>query len=161
MTTDTAVTVPPSPPKFLILALNWLISILLRSPFHGALSRSTMVISFRGAKTGKQFTFPVGYYDLQGNRLFVIPLHGWWTNLRGNAPVTVWLKGRKYQGAADASRGDEQTVQELERLVEESANLIRLYKIPRNDQGRLEPDRLRQVAHALPLVRIRLDREAK
>ncbi len=142
MTQDTTVTLPPSPPKSVISVLNTLIGGLLRSPLHGVLSKSTLVLSFRGAKTGKLFTFPVGYYGLQGNTLFVIPLHRWWTNLRGNVPVTIWLKGRKVQGTADASQGDEQTVQELQRLIGESANLIRLYKIPYNDQGQLEPDRL-------------------
>ena len=157
MTSDNTVTLPPSPPNFIILALNKMISRILRSPLHGVLSKSTLVLSFRGAKSGKQFTFPVGYYDLQGKNLFVIPLHRWWTNLRGNVPVTIWLKGRKYQGVADASQGDERTVQELQRLIGASANLIRLYKIPHNAQGQLDHDRLSQVAHALPLVRIRLD----
>ncbi len=157
MTSDTTVTLPPSPPKFLILVLNKLISRLLRSPLHRMLSKSTLVLSFRGAKSGKQFTFPVGYYDLQGNTLFVIPLHRWWTNLRGHVPVTIWLKGRKYQAIASASQGDEKTAQALQRLIGESANLIRLYKITSNDQGQLDPDRLGQVAHALPLVRIQLD----
>ncbi len=100
------------------------------------------------------YTFPVGYYDLQGSTLFVIPLHRWWKNLRGNVPVTVWLKGRKYQGTADATQGDEKTVKELQRLIENSSNLIRLYKIPRNDLGQLDSQRTHDVAQSLPLVRI-------
>ncbi len=157
MTAETTVTLPPSPPRWLILAVNKVISRLLRSPFHRVLSKSTLVLSFRAVKTGKIFTFPVGYYDLQGKTLYVIPLHRWWTNLRGNVPVTIWLKGRKVQGVADASQGDEKIAQTLQRLIAESANLIRLCKIPHNDQGQLDPDRLSQVGHSLPLVRIQLD----
>ncbi len=154
MTSDTTVALPPSPPKFVITILNAIISILLRSPLHGALSKSTLVLSFKGVKSGKMYTFPVGYYDLQENTLFVIPLHGWWKNLRGNVPVVVWLKGRKYQGVANATQGDDKTVQELERLIAGSPNLIRLYKIPLHDQAQLDVARLRQVAQALPLVHI-------
>lgn len=156
MTTDTSVSLPPSPPKFVITVLNGLISMLLRSPLHGVLSKSSIVLSFKGYRSGKLYAFPVGYYDLQGNTLSVIPLHGWWKNLRGNVPVTVWLKGRKYQGSADATKGDEKTVNELRRLIENSANLIRLYKIQQNDLGQLDSQRTYQVAESLPLVRIRL-----
>lgn len=73
--------------------------------------------------------------------------------------MAIWLKGRKYQGVANASHGDEKTVQELERLVAGSSNLIRLYKIPLNDQGQLEHERLRQVAQVLPLAHIRFTRK--
>jgi hypothetical protein len=156
MTTDPSVSLPPSPPRSVIKILNALISMLLRSPLHGILSKSTIVLSFRGRKSGKLYTFPVGYYELQGNSLLVIPLHGWWKNLRGQMPVTVWLKGHKYQGVADAAQGDEKTVQELIRLIKDAPNLIRLYKIPRNALGQLDPQRTRQVAQALPLVRILL-----
>lgn len=158
MTSTTTVALPPSPPAFVIKLLNAVISVLLRSPLHGVLSTSTLVLSFKGIKSGKRYMFPVGYYDLQKNSLFLIPLHGWWKNLRGNVPVTIWLKGNKYHGVANATQGDEQTVQELERLIAVSASLIRLYKIPRDDQAQAEPDRLRQVAQALPLVQIHFTR---
>lgn len=76
MTTDT-VSLLSSPPKFVITILNAMISLLLRSPLHGALSQSSIVLSFKGIKTGNTYIFPVGYYDHRGNTLFVIPLHGW------------------------------------------------------------------------------------
>jgi hypothetical protein len=156
MTPDATVSLPPPPPKFVTAALNQLIGALLRSPLHGLLSASSLVLAFRGAKTGKVYQFPVGYYGRQGATLYLIPLHGWWTNLRGNAPVTVWLKGISYPGVAEASRGDEPTAQALSELIRAAPNLIRLYKIPKDAQGQLEPERLSQVAHALPLVRIQL-----
>src|SRR5207244_3790073 len=85
-------------PKSVTAPLNALIGGLLRSPLHGLLSSSTLILSFRGRKSGKQYTFPVGYYDRRGDTLAVIPLHPWWKNLQGHVPVTIWLKGRKYAG---------------------------------------------------------------
>ncbi len=157
MTTETVVSLPPSPPKFVIKTLNASISMLLRSPLHGVLSKSSILLSFQGSKSGKVYTFPVGYYELHGNTFFIIPLHRWWRNLRGNAPVTVWLKGHKYQGIASATQGDAETVRELQRLIEDSPNLIRLYKIARDERGQLDARRTRQVAQSLPLVRVRLN----
>src|SRR5262245_53647511 len=104
MTVERPIELPPSPPKWLITTLNALIAGLLRSPLHGLLSKSTLILSFKGRATGKIYTFPVGYYRHSGDSLIVIPLHRWWKNLCGDVPVTIWLKGRKYAGVADASQ---------------------------------------------------------
>ncbi|MEO8609418.1 MAG: nitroreductase/quinone reductase family protein [Chloroflexota bacterium] len=156
MTTQSSVTERKFMPNYITAPLNALIGGLLRSPLHGALSSSTIVLSFRGRKSGKQYTFPVGYYDHQGDNLVVIPLHPWWKNLQGNVPVTVWLKGHKYAGTADASQGDEATVAALEKLIHDSANLMRVYHIERGANGEPNPEQIRQVAQSLALVRIRL-----
>ena len=87
----------------------------------------------------------------------LIPLHRWWKNLRGNVPVTIWLKGGKYEGIADASSGDDETVSDLQRLIQASSNLTRIYKIQRDEHGQLDAERTRQVASVLSLVRIRLN----
>ena len=144
-------------PRWITTPLNVLIAGLLRSPLHGTLSRSTLILSFRGRKSGKQYTFPVGYYDHRGDTLIVIPLHHWWVNLRGNVPVTVWLKGRKYAATAGASQGDEMTVKALEKLIHDSANLLRVYHIECDADGEPNPAQVRQVAESLALVRIHLD----
>src|SRR5690349_4264399 len=97
-------------PRWITTPLNALIAGMLRSPLHGALSASTLILSFRGRKSGKQYTFPVGYYAHESDTLYIIPLHPWWKNLQGNVPVTIWLKGRKYSATADAAQGDDATV---------------------------------------------------
>src|SRR6184192_3137638 len=103
----------PAVTPFVGNVINPLIALLLRSPLHGVLSKSTILLTFKGRKSGKIYNLPVGYYDLQGDSLVVIPLHRWWKNLQDNAPVTVWLKGRKYIGVANATQGDEVTVNAL------------------------------------------------
>jgi hypothetical protein len=153
---DSPVALQSSPPKTVILVLNALIGALLRSPLHGLLSGSTLVLSFKGRKSGKTYTFPVGYYDLSGDTLVIIPLHPWWKNLRGGVPVTVWLKGHRYQGTADARQGDEATIHDLERIVGGSANLMRVYRVQKDASGQPDAARIHQLAAALPLVHIRL-----
>ena len=156
MAVDPSIAERPSPPKFVATVINPLIAALLRSPLHGVLSSSSIVLSFKGRKSGKVYTLPVGYYDLRGDSLVIIPLHRWWKNLQGNVPVTVWLKGRKYTGIANATQGDEATIRDLQQLITNSANLIRVYKIPKDSGGQPDAKMTRHIAQSLALVRIRL-----
>ena len=160
MTKDMAIFTRPTPSKFVTGVPNALISLLLRSPLHGMVSKSCVLLSFRGRKSGNRYTFPVGYWKHEGDTVAVIPLHNWWKNLRGNVPVTVWLKGRKYSAIADAFHGDETTVNELQGLVQASSALIRVCRVERDDQGQPKPESLRQIARSLVLVRLRLTEPA-
>lgn len=150
---------PPSPPAWLNAAANAIFTALLKSPLHGLASGITLVIAFKGVKSGKVYSFPVGYYDYHDGQLALIPLHRWWVNLRDDVPVTVWLKGRQYRATASAALGDDQTVRDLEALIAGSGNLTRMYRIERDAAGRPDPERTRRLARTLPLVRIRLGQE--
>lgn len=156
MNSDTTIIKQPSPPNVVNQMLNALISVLLRSSFHKLLSGSALVLSFQGRKSQKTYTFPVGYYHYTGDRLAVIPLHAWWVNLKGNVPVTVWLKGKRYAGIADAFKGNEAAVRELQQLILESPNLIRVLQVKRLANGQPDAEHARSVASNLPLVRIQL-----
>ena len=98
--------------------------------------------------------FPVGYYDYKENSLVLIPLHRWWKNLQGDAPVVAWLKGKRYEGVANAFQGDQATMTELQHLIAGSSNLLRVYKIERNEAGVPQVEQVRRVARTLSLVRI-------
>lgn len=148
----------PLASPFVAKVINPLIAALLRSPLHGLLSKQAIVLTFKGRKSGKVYNLPVGYYDLQADSLTVIPLHRWWKNLQDNVPVTVWLKGRKYDGIANATQGDEATVTALQQIIAHSANQMRVHHIERDANGQPDMDAVRHVAQSLVLVRIRLTR---
>ena len=57
MSTDPSLQARQAPPKF----MNNLMTAMLRSPLHGMMSKFIMLISFRGRKSGKLYTIPVGY----------------------------------------------------------------------------------------------------
>jgi hypothetical protein len=88
------------PPKWLYNIINPTFKTLLRTPAHRLLSERLMLLSFKGRRTGKQFTIPVGYAETDGGVLIATE-SPWWKNLRGGAPVEVWLRGRKRSGTAD------------------------------------------------------------
>ncbi len=88
------------PPKWLYNIINPTFKTLLRTPAHRVLSDRLMLLSFKGRKTGKQFTIPVGYAEHNGG-LLIATESPWWKNLRGGATVEVWLRGQKRRGVAD------------------------------------------------------------
>ena len=89
---------------------------ILRSPFHSMLSGGMMLLTVTGRKTGKQITFPVGYYE-EGGYLWVITSRDrtWWKNLRGGAEVDLLLKRKPAKAFAEPDL-DEKAVEA--RMVE-------------------------------------------
>ena len=82
-------------------AINPFMRRSLRSRFHRRIgSDMIMVLSFRGRKTGKLYSFPIGYMQV-GSELVCYSPFGWWINLRGGAPVMVTLRGDQIAGTAD------------------------------------------------------------
>jgi deazaflavin-dependent oxidoreductase (nitroreductase family) len=96
--------------------MNPLMGLLLRSPFHSRLSKNIMLLTFTGRKSGKQYTTPVGYLQ-QGDRLTVFTHSSWWKNLRGGAPVKMYLRGRGRSGRAEVVTAPETVKQMVRALI--------------------------------------------
>ena len=80
---------------------NGFITGLLRSPLHGMVSGSFMLITVTGRKTGARYTTPVQYTRHDGQLLVLSHAdRTWWKNLRGGAPVQVYLRRRTYPADA-------------------------------------------------------------
>jgi hypothetical protein len=90
---------------------NPVVRLVLSSPLHPLLSRSLALIAVTGLKSGRHYTFPVGYKQ-EGDRVTIgvgwPERKLWWRNLRGGAPVRVRLRGTVRDGHAEA-HGDERT----------------------------------------------------
>jgi hypothetical protein len=92
-----------SPIKFLFKNLfNPFNMMILRSPLHGLFSKFTMILTYRGRKSGKLISVPISYFR-DGNVVtnFSNGDRQWWRNLKGGVPVTVRIQGRDYTGTAD------------------------------------------------------------
>jgi hypothetical protein len=90
-------------PEPLFAIINPVMRFLLRSPAHGALSDSLMLITFTGRKSGKQFTTPVRYIQTGDTvRCFTAAESQWWRNMRSGARVSLLIKGQRgdYQAQA-------------------------------------------------------------
>jgi hypothetical protein len=88
------------------------LGMLLRSPLHRTVSGGLALITVTGRRSGREFTFPVGYrQDGDVVRIGVgwPEQKQWWRNLRGaGAPVRVRLRGqvRSGHGVAQGNERD-------------------------------------------------------
>jgi hypothetical protein len=142
-------------PPFLIKIMNPVMKLVLRSPIHGVASKQIMLLSFKGRKTGKRYTTPVGYVR-KNNELTVYTHARWWQNLRGGAPVTMRLQGRESSGVAETVDKYETVKRMVRDLMEKNGEKMSRrmgFWIENPDPS---PDELRQATQGVTFIRIRL-----
>lgn len=93
---------------------NPMMTWLLKSPFHGMVSKGVMLVSVTGRKSGKTISTPTNYL-LDGNTLWVISWRErtWWRNLRGGAKARVLLAGRGVEGWGQVLEDEKAVAQSL------------------------------------------------
>ncbi len=83
---------------------------LLRSRLHWLLSRSLMVLTYRGHHTGHRHELPLQYVD-HGGRLIVWAgtpeAKTWWRNFTSPRDVELTLRGRTVLGRANIIGSDQ------------------------------------------------------
>ncbi len=92
-------------------AANPAVRAVLSSPLHPLLSRGLALITVTGRRSGRRYTFPVGYRQT-GDRVIVNvgwpERKQWWRNLRDGGRVQMLIRGHPREGQARA-RGDVRT----------------------------------------------------
>ena len=87
-------TTPPTVPGY----VNTLMKGLLRSPLHRVVSKSTMLMTVTGRKTGKRYVVVVRYVR-DSEHIVCYTDSKWWINLRGGAPVKarrhIWVSSAR------------------------------------------------------------------
>ncbi|MBN2112808.1 MAG: nitroreductase family deazaflavin-dependent oxidoreductase [Acidimicrobiia bacterium] len=132
---------------------------VLRSPLHRTMSRNLLLLTYQGRRTGKEYTIPVGYARFSRDELVVVAGRPegktWWTNMRGPLAVKVLLAGREIPGEARLVTGEEAAAR-LAAYFEQIPRAARLFRLPAGPDGKVAPERLPEVAAALPVIAIRL-----
>jgi len=144
---------------------NPIVRLVLRSPFHSLFSGSLMLISFRGRKSGKEYTVPVQYAQT-GDMIYVVPgapeLKTWWRNLRGGAPVRLRLRRQDLEARADV-------LDDANRDAITGALRLYLARFPaaasahharRTPDGTFDVDDLQAAAAQMVVVRVMLGSQA-
>lgn len=80
---------------------NPFVKLILRSPLYGWMSAALLLITYRGRKSGKEYTLPVQYVQ-DGSHIYIVPGYAekkvWWRNLKGGMTVRLTLKGQTKSG---------------------------------------------------------------
>ncbi len=78
---------------------NFVVVSILSSPLHGVMSRSIMLLIYRGCRSGRAFTTLISYVRDGVDLLAAASCeHAWWKNLRGSAAVRVRFRGQELEG---------------------------------------------------------------
>ena len=141
---------------------NPIVVLLLRSPLHGLMSSSVILLTYRGRRSAREFTTPVSYVRDGGDLLAVGSRdHSWWKNLRGGAPVVVRVRGLKLEGIAEAFEGED-AEEGLLAVLRSVPAYRRYWGIKLDATGRpQDPAALARVARGNALVRVRNLSEAR
>ena len=132
---------------------------VLRSPFHGLVSKNIMLITFTGRKSGKVYSTPVNYVrdgDLitafsQCNRT-------WWRNLRNGAQVTMRVKGRELKGIGESVEDKDAVAAGLLDYLRKVPTYAKYFQVTLDSDGQPNPEEVARVAQNRVIVRIKLAR---
>jgi hypothetical protein len=125
---------------------------LLKSPFHRVLSKNTLLLEFKGRKSGRALSTPISYHVAGGSaHCFTSREYGWWQNLRDDATVQIVVKGERIKTVAKVVTETDSTAS---RQVMADALHSFLLAVPRDashagvklgENGQPNPDDINQV----------------
>lgn len=142
----------PTVPPF----VNRTMKTVLGSPIHGLVSKSILLITFTGRKSGKAFTTPVSYSQT-GDQVNIFTHAGWWKNLCGGAPVTLRLQGKQLTGMAEPVAEDQQAIAAgLAAHLCKVRSDAKFYQVTYDDQGNPRPEEVEKAARTVVMIRVRL-----
>ena len=84
---------------------NPLVCAVLRSPLHWLLSLGLMLITVTGRRSGRRYTIPVGYHQLDDCIVVLVAearSKQWWRNYRIPGGVELHVRGTTRRGTAHA-----------------------------------------------------------
>jgi hypothetical protein len=119
---------------------------LLKSPFHGLISGNTMIIFYRGCKSGKAYHTPVSYQRINQTLLTTSwKDRTWWRNLREGCDVKVLLKGSLVEAHARVTE-DAASVEGLTQFIGTNPGAARMLKVAMSKDGKLDIESLKNAA---------------
>jgi hypothetical protein len=133
------------------------------SRLHFLLSRDLLVASFRGRKSGRQFSTPLSYAE-EGGHLYLCTrpeVASWWKNMRGGAPIEITWLGRSTPARATVldSSSEEARAGFRAFLIKNPGTASLLYNVEVGKAGDPdEEDVLREVRQSV-IVRIEPESE--
>jgi deazaflavin-dependent oxidoreductase (nitroreductase family) len=119
-------------------------------------SKSVLLITFTGRKSGKTYTTPVSYSQ-HDDQVYIFTHASWWKNLRSEAPVTLRIQGRDFQGLAVPVAEDKQSVAAglMTHLCKVPSD-ARYYGVTYDEHKNPRAEEVQKAAQSVVMIRIRL-----
>ena len=136
---------------------NSIMAFVLRSPLHGMLSKNTMLITYSGRKSGKAYTTPVNYIQVEDGLLVTsYRKRTWWRNLRGGASVTLRLQGKDRQATAEVYEDDENVTRYLAAYLSKAPQVAKYFNVSLDDKGEPNLADVRRAVGERVIIRVQL-----
>jgi deazaflavin-dependent oxidoreductase (nitroreductase family) len=129
---------------------------VLRSPVHGMVSKTILLITFTGRKSGKTYTTPVDYSQ-DGDQVTIFTHADWWKNLRGGAPVRLRIRGQELQGMAEPVAEDKGAVAAgLTAHLRKVPSDAKYYGVTFDDRGNPRAEEVEEAVQNVVMIRVQL-----
>ncbi len=136
--------------------VNKTMKFILRSPVHGMVSKSVLLISFTGRKSGTSYSTPVSYSQ-HDDQVTIFSHANWWKNLRGGAPVTVRIQGRDLRGLAEPVAQDKQAIAAgLAAHLHKVPSDARWYGVTLDEHGNPDAAEVEKAVQTVVMIRVQL-----
>jgi deazaflavin-dependent oxidoreductase (nitroreductase family) len=148
---------------FMNKIVNPLVKMILRSPLHRLMSATLLLITYRGRKSGKEYTLPVQYVQ-DGSYIFIVPGYAeqktWWHNLKGGLDVQLMLKGQALSGQGtllESEANAEEILKAFGLYLQYFPQSAKIHNVRIEADGRLNPDDLRQAVKTIKMIQVKLN----
>lgn len=142
----------PTVPPF----LNRTMKFVLRSPMHGVVSKSVLLITFTGRKSGKTYTTPVSYSQYN-DQVYIFTHATWWKNLQNGGPVSLRIRGRELQGLAEPVAEDKEAVAAgLSTHLRKVPSDAKYYGVSFDDQGNPRAEEVAEAVQSVVMIPVQL-----
>jgi len=136
--------------------VNRLMTLVLRSPVHGVVSKNFLLITFTGRKSGKRYTTPVSYSQ-EGDLVTIFTHAAWWRNLCGGIPVSVRVRGEEVQGIAEPIAEDKRAVAAgLTAHLRKAPYDAKFYNVTLDDQGNPRAEEVEKAVQTVVMIQVQL-----
>lgn len=134
--------------------VNSAMKFVLRSPVHSMVSKSILLITFTGRKSGKRYTTPVSYSQ-EGDDITIFTHADWWKNLRGGAPVTLRIRGHDLEGVAQPVADNKQAIAAgLAAHLRKVPSDAKFYDVSFDEHGFPRTEQVAQAVRSVVMIRI-------
>ncbi len=136
--------------------VNQAMKFVLRSPVHGMVSKTILLITFTGRKSGKTYTTPVSYSQ-SGDQVYIFTHAAWWKNLCSHTPVTLRIRGREFQGLPEPVVEDKAAVAAgLAAHLRKVPSDARYYSVTFDEYGNPKAKEVEKAVQTVVMTRVRL-----
>lgn len=154
MTTEQRTSTRRTPPPWLNTLMTW----MLRTPgLQRLVGRGTALVTFIGAKSGKQYTTPISYRrDGESITFTSSRARRWWRNFESQPRVQLRLAGVERGGTARILH-DEEALTAFMDLVRAQKVVARVNGVSFDSDGRPNREECLQALEATVMVAVDLD----